>query len=131
MTSMLLVAIVGLAVVGLTVVGLAVAVWVLVQRSGEVKALAERGLPITGRVVAKHARHARGSAGRYRRIKLAYEPPEGGRHERWISATRQEWEALHEGEPVDLVYLEDRPAVFATLRLVNLAREAKGLPLLP
>jgi hypothetical protein len=109
----------------------AVGVWLVVRRAGEVRALAERGLPVTGRVIEKRARHARGSAGRYRRIKLAYERPDAGRHERWISATPGEWESLREGEPVDLVYLGDRPAVFATLRLVNLAREAKGLPPLP
>lgn len=124
---MVLSALAGLAVVGLAVVALAVAAWVLVQRSGEVAALAERGRPITGRVVERRARHSRGSAGRYRRVKLAYELPDGSRHERWISATREEWETLRDGEPVDLVYLEDRPKVFAMLRLVNLAREAKGL----
>jgi hypothetical protein len=70
---------------------------------------------------------SRGGGSGRRRGGLAYELPDDSRHERWISATREEWETLKDGEPVDLVYLEDRPKVFATLRLVNLAREAKGL----
>jgi hypothetical protein len=99
----------------------------VVQRSGELRALAERGRRITGRVVERRARHSRGTAGRYRRIKLACELPDGSRHERWISATLEEWETLKQGDPVELVYLEDRPSVFGTLRLVNQARAAKGL----
>ena len=77
---MVLSALAGLAVVGLAVIALAVAAWVLVQRSGEVAALAERGRRMAGRVVERRARHSRGSAGRYRRVKLTYELPDGSRY---------------------------------------------------
>ncbi len=105
-----------------------IVVWMLVKRGTEIKALIERGRPVTGRVIDKRARHSKGSAGRHRRVKLSYERPDTGPRERWIVVTRQEWDTYAEGAAVDLVYLPDRPSVFATRALVNHARTAKGLP---
>jgi len=104
-----------------------VAAFVIVQRGGEVRALAERGQAVRGRVTGRQARHSKGSAGRYRRVKLAYDGPDGTTHERWIAVTQSEWDSLEEGVPVDLVYLPERPSVFAMRTLVNQARAAKNM----
>ena len=105
-----------------------VAIWLVSRRGLELKHLADRGRPVTGRVVDKEARHSKGNPGRYRRVQVAYERPDTGAHARWIVVNREEWEVLVEGAPVELVYLPDRPAIFATRTLVNQGRAAKGLP---
>jgi hypothetical protein len=107
------------------------AVWMLWKRAHEVRALAERGRPVSGRVVDRRARHSRATAGRHRRVKLAYERPDTGPQARWIVVTSSEWETLVEGAPVDLVYLPERPSVFGMRSLVNQARDAMGLPPAP
>jgi hypothetical protein len=105
----------------------AAGVWLVVRRGAEVRALAGRGRLVTGRVVEKESRHGTSTAGRSRRVKLAYDHPEAGAQERWVVVGASEWEVLEAGEAVELVYLADQPAVFATRNLVNHARRAKGL----
>jgi hypothetical protein len=114
--------------VSVLLASLLVAVWLVVQRGFELKALVERGAPVVGRVAARRARHSRATAGRHRRVKLTYERPDTGPQARWMVVTREEWDTLVEGASVDLVYLRDRPSVFALRTLVNHARTAKGLP---
>ncbi len=104
------------------------AVFLAVQRGKEIQSLAERGQMVRGRVVGRRARHSKASAGRNRRVKLAYDAPDGSIHERWIAVTIGEWDALEEGKPVELVYLPEQPSVFAMRSLVNHARVAKNLP---
>ncbi len=113
----------------LAVTGLAV--WLLFRRGLEMYALTQRGRPVSGRVVERRARHSRGTAGRHRRVKLAYERPDTGPRSRWMVVSRSEWETLVDGAAVDLVYLPDRPSVFALRSLVNQARAVRGLAPLP
>lgn len=117
----------GLVIAALLAIPLLLA-WQVVRRAREVRALAERGRPVSGRVVDRRARHSRGTAGRHRRVKLAYERPDTGPQSRWIVVTRSEWEALVEGAAVDLVYLPERPSVFGLRSLVNHARASLRLP---
>lgn len=103
------------------------ALWQLRQRGLELRALAHNGRRITGRVAERRARHSQASAGRQRRVQLEYTHADAGVQRRWIAVSMEEWERLQADAPVELVYLPDRPSVFAMLTLVNRVRAAQGL----
>jgi hypothetical protein len=103
-----------------------VAYWKTRQRGVELRALADRGRPVTGRVADRNTLNSR-SSGDYVRVKLAYVRADTGPQERWVVVSRAEWEAFVDGAPVELVYRPDRPSIFSTDTLVNHVRKAKGL----
>jgi hypothetical protein len=118
-TSFLLVL---LAVLALPILAIAT----VVRRSREVQALADHGRVARGRVADRRT-VARGGSRRGRRVLLTYEQPDTGQRQRWISVTTDQWSQMSEGAAVDVVYLPEKPDVFATRSLVNDARRAKGL----
>ena len=106
----------------------AISIGTMIRRGREIRMLAERGRVGRGRIVGR-VRHAyRGRPGGIRRIELAHDAGGSGDSRRRITVTARQWETLDVGASVDVVYLPDRPEVFATLDLVNRARRAKGLP---
>jgi hypothetical protein len=115
-----------LVAVGTAIALLGWAIVVTVKRAREIQVLAERGRPAHGRVVDRRATRPRGGHRRNYRVQLMYEMPDTGERRRWIGVSSSEWEQLLPGTPVDLVYLPDKPAVFALRSLVDRARRTRG-----
>lgn len=93
-------------------------------RGFQFRALAERGIPVTGTVLRKFRIGKSGSGGAGRRIAFSYPAPDGRIYRRAASVGRDPWSELEEGGPIDLVMLPDKPGVSAPLWLVDEARKA-------
>lgn len=99
----------------------------IARRTRDMAALAERGHVTAGKVAA-HSRINSRRGRRYKRVQLMYERSDTGPRRRWVTVAHKEWDHLPEGALVDLVYLPEKPAVFATRTHVNEMRTARGLP---
>ena len=97
------------------------------RRKRDLAALAERGQVTAGKVAA-HSRISSRRGRQHKRVHLMYERAETGPRRRWVTVTQREWDRLPEGALVDLVYLPEKPSVFATRTHVNAMRVARGLP---
>jgi hypothetical protein len=110
------------------VVLVAVGVFTVMRTGLQLKALMTHGRVARGRVLARRQRPRRQGMGGERRILIGLDLPGSEGAQRWISASASQWESLTEGAAVDVVYLPDKPRVFLLLTMVNVARQAKGLP---
>ena len=101
---------------------------VVVRRAGQMRLLAQDGVEVTGRVVAKleQRRQKRRHGGPVRRIHYAYVDAAGQAHENRSLVTDDFWHAKVEGGPIAIVYSKSQPQISAPQHLVAQAREALG-----
>jgi hypothetical protein len=101
---------------------------VLVRRGMQMKALAVQGILGRAQVVQKTRR--RTSAGHQTAgyIKYRFDTPKGESLTNRIAVSEQVYSEYSDGDPIDIVYLEDRPTTNAARYMVNLSRKALKLP---
>lgn len=94
----------------------------LVRRGYQLKALVERGVSGTARIVRK--RRFRGMAMKQGSKRLVYEfrGPDGRSYQGRFMASDEEFSAAEAGQEIEIVYLPDRPAVHARRVLVEQTR---------
>ena len=102
----------------------ALGIRVAMKRGGEMRALAERGVAVTGTVVRRFQSGKAGGPERTKRITFRYRGPDGRDYERSASLTRGRWEDYAEGAPIELLCLPHDPGVSAEKWLVEQARDA-------
>ena len=81
--------------------------------------LDRNGLPVTGRVAAKHERIVVGHepSGEWRRlyeVAAAFELPEGGGSQATVRVPQERYDSLRAGDPIDLRYLPQFPLLART-----------------
>jgi hypothetical protein len=103
-------------------VGIAVAV--AISRGRQLRALAERGVPVTGTIVRRLQTGREGGISRTKRITFSYRGPDGREYQRSASVPRGQWHQHEQGASIALVCLPDDPGVSAEARLVDAARDA-------
>jgi len=103
-------------------------VGVLLRRGLQMKALAQGGVAARAEVIQKSRRHSRTGQQTAGYIKYRFLTPDGKQLTNRITVSEQIYSEYQEGEHIDIVYLEDRPAVNAARYMVNLTRKALKLP---
>ncbi len=98
-------------------------VWVVWRRALQARDLAQRGVPVTGEVVSKYT--DRMSKIRTRHLRYKFTAADGHEYSHRIMADVDDYHSLDEGDPVELVYLPDKPTVSAMKGMVDIVR--KGL----
>ena len=88
----------------------------------QVQSLAERGIPVTGTVVAKFRTGGDGGS-RGRRISFTYTGPDGRSYRRAASLGIARWDECEVGGPIALYMLPDKPGTSAPAWLVDEARK--------
>jgi hypothetical protein len=101
----------------------AVLIWQVVRRGYQMKDLVERGKPITGEVVNKVKFRGRSRMGS-RYLRYRFRAGDGQYYSHKIAVGSDEFERYEPGQPIELVYLPDKPKVSAAATMVELAREA-------
>lgn len=101
----------------------AILVWRVVRRGYQMKDLVERGRPVTGEVVNK-VKFRGSSSVRNRYLRYRFRAGDGKYYSHKIAVGAGDYNALEPGDPIDLVYLPDRPAVSATAQMVETVRAA-------
>jgi hypothetical protein len=81
--------------------------------------LDRNGLPVTGRVAAKHERvmvghEPSGEWRRYYEVAAAFELPEGGGSQAVVRVPRERYDSLRAGDPIELRYLPQFPLLART-----------------
>ena len=101
---------------------------VVVHRGLQMKNLANDGVVGNGRVLEKYRRTTTrgGMAAPY--LRYEFYAANGLRYERKISVGQEIYDSYAEGDPIDIVYLKNKPQVNAAKYMVNLSREALKLP---
>lgn len=101
---------------------------VVARRAAQMRLLAQDGVEVTGRVVAKleQRRRKRRHGSPVRRIHYAYQDAAGQTHEYRSRVTDAFWQAQTEGGPIAIVYSQRQPQISAPQHLVAQAREALG-----
>ena len=93
-----------------------------VRRAFQMKALAHGGVVIEGRVIKKFRQT--GSTPRHPYLRYDYITPTGQRYEHKIAVSEEVWETYEVGDPIEIVYVPNRPSVSAAKYMVNLSRQA-------
>jgi hypothetical protein len=96
-------------------------IYIIIQRALEVKKLAESGVPINGRIVNKIKT---GKGRRSKFIRYEYTTPRGQLLSRSSAVTDSVWSQYNEGDPIELVYLENSPKVCGPKYMIDQAKEA-------
>lgn len=99
----------------------AASIYFIVKRGLELKDLAKRGEPIQGRIVNKFKR---GNKVRNKFLKYEFTTPTGKLITRSSMVSDGVWQQYAENDPIELVYLSDKPQVCSPKYLVDLSREA-------
>ncbi len=98
--------------------------WVyrLVRRGYEIKALVERGVPVTARVTQRRKYNATGTKGGNKYVAYEFLGPDGATHNGRFAASDLQFDEADVGLPIEVVCLPDRPSVNATREIVELSR---------
>ena len=101
---------------------------VFVRRGLQMKSLAHHGVLGQAEVVQKM--RSRSSAGHQTAGFITYRfgAPNGQQLSKRIAVSEQIYSEYNEGDSIEIVYLEDRPATNATRYMANLSRKALKLP---
>ena len=101
---------------------------VLVWRGLQMKELAHNGVLGQAEVIQKNRR--RTSAGHQTAgyLKYQFDTPQGHTLSNRIAVSEKIYSQYQEGDPIDIVYLEDKPGVNGARYMVNLSRKALKLP---
>ncbi len=94
----------------------------VVWRGLQIRQLALRGVPVTGRIVRRLASGKPGGISRNRRLVFSYVGPDGREYRRAASVTAAVWQRYRDGDSIELVCLPERPAVCAEASVVAAAR---------
>jgi hypothetical protein len=101
-------------------------IFFVVKRGFQMKNLCHKGVPVEGKVIKKFRQQGKGMSSPC--LRYEFHSAGGQRIENKITVAEEIWDAHEEGSPIDIVYLEDKPAVNAAKHMVNLSREALKLP---
>ena len=101
---------------------------VVVHRGLQMKSLANDGTVGEGKVIEKltRANSLGGRSAPY--LRYEFNAANGLRYERKVAVGDEIYAAYEEGDPIDVVYLRDKPEINAAKYMVNLSREALKLP---
>ena len=98
------------------------------KRGFQMKDLCHKGVLVEGKVIKKFRQQGKGGSMASPCLRYEFHSAAGQRIENKITVAEEIWETFEEGSPIDIVYLEDKPAVNAAKYMVNLSREALKLP---
>jgi len=112
--------------IGALIIAAIIAVWV--HRGLQMKNLANDGIVGDGKVIEKFKRvnSQGGMASPY--LRYEFYAANNIRYERKISVGEEIFDSYAENDPIEIVYLENKPKVNAAKYMVNLSREALKLP---
>ena len=101
---------------------------VIVHRGFQMKNLANDGVVGEGKVIKKSRRvnSQGGMSSAY--LRYEFNAANGLRYEKKISVGEEVFDAYEEGDPIDVVYVRNKPEVNGAKYMVNLSREALKLP---
>lgn len=107
---------------------LAAIIAVIVRRGLQMKALAQNGVPGQAEIVLKHRR--RTSAGHQTAgyLKYQFDAPLGQTLTNRIAVSEEIFARYEVGDPIEIVYLPDKPGINGAKYMVNLSRKALKLP---
>ena len=94
-----------------------------IQWSSELKELQQFGVETTGTVLKKNAFHSRPGPSRF--VRYEYRDQFGVPHSRRAPVSKDAWEALQEGGPIEIVYSQRRPKVSAPKYLIDVLKNSK------
>ena len=99
----------------------------LVMRRGfQMKALAHHGVRVQGTVIKKFRRGSGGQSAPY--IRYEYNDSVGSSHQHKIVVSEAFWEQHEKGQPIEIVYVPDKPSISSARYLVDQARQTLKLP---
>jgi hypothetical protein len=100
------------------------AVW----RGLQMKSLAQGGVVAKGEVIQKFRRRSKSGPQASGYLKYRFDAPNGQAFTKRIAVSEQVYNEYAEGQPIDIVYLPDKPSVNGARYMVNLSRKALKLP---
>jgi hypothetical protein len=101
---------------------------VIVRRGLQMKALAHDGVPGQAEIVLKHRRRTSPGHQTAGYLKYQFDAPLGQTLTNRIAVSEEVFSKYEVGDPIDIVYLPDKPAVNGARYMVNLSRKALKLP---
>lgn len=107
---------------------IAAVIAVVVHRGLQMKNLANDGIVGEGKVIEKLRRvnNQGGVSAAY--LRYEFNAANGLRYEKKVAVSEEISDGHEEGDPIDVVYLRNKPEVSAAKYMVNLSREALKLP---
>lgn len=112
-------------------IGLAIllaALGLLVRRGLQMKALAQNGVPGQATVVQKHRRRSSMGHQAAGYLKYQFDTPQGHTLSNRFAVSEEIFSKYQVGDPIEVIFLQDKPTVNGARYMVNLSRKALKLP---
>ncbi len=100
----------------------------MVRRGFQMKALAHDGVPGQAEIVLKHRRRTSPGHQTAGYLKYQFDAPLGRTITNRIAVSEEVFSRYEVGDPIDIVYLPDKPDINGAKYMVNLSRKALKLP---
>lgn len=101
---------------------------VIVRRGLQMKALAHGGVPGEAEIVQKHRRRTSPGHQTAGYLKYQFDTAQGHTLSNRVAVSEEIFSKYQVGDPIDIIYLADKPGVNAAKYMVNLSRKALKLP---
>ncbi len=101
---------------------------VIVRRGLQMKQLAHHGVPGQAEIVLKHRRRTSPGHQTAGYLKYRFDAPLGQTLTNRIAVSEEIFARYEVGDPIEIVYLPDKPGVNGAKYMVNLSRKALKLP---